>query len=353
VLIKQLGGTIKIAEQLGTSLTEEQFLALLLNELKTIQGKIHFGMSLHTEEQSFVQHNPNKLKAWGLFLKKTLKEQKYSVRYVENREQILSSVSVEKNGLTKRGREFLLYVRKDGLYDVAKTIVVQPFEAWGNRDFGRPGRDDVSGMLPPKLALMMINLLQLKKQKNLLDPFCGSGTILTEALQIGYEHVFGSDNSIKAVEDAEKNISWTLKNLSLQEHETRTAKTFLSNVSELSEKLITNNFSSIHGIVTEPYLGKPLTGRETKIVLEQQAAALKTLYLEAFEQFSKILPSGGRVVFIIPRFRFHKEWVRIKCIEEIKKSGFKIVPLLPESEFILYARANQYVGREVWRFEKM
>ena len=35
---------------------------------------------------------------------------------------------------------------------------MQDFEQWGARDYGRPSRDAVRGMLPPKLARMMVNL---------------------------------------------------------------------------------------------------------------------------------------------------------------------------------------------------
>src|SRR5205823_3602162 len=85
---------------------------------------------------------------------------------------------------------------------------VQPFEQFSARDFGRPGRDDLSGMLPPKLAIIMINLAANDTISVLLDPFCGSGTILSEALLLGYKNLIGSDISEKAVADTKTNLDW-------------------------------------------------------------------------------------------------------------------------------------------------
>ena len=86
---------------------------------------------------------------------------------------------------------------------------MQPFKDLSRLDFGRPARDDFSGMLPPKLAQIMINLAQVQNPEALIiDPFCGSGTILSEALLMGYKDLLGSDISPKAIADTYKNISW-------------------------------------------------------------------------------------------------------------------------------------------------
>ena len=57
---------------------------------------------------------------------------------------------------------------------LGQTLVVQPFKVLSKRDFGRPARDDHSGMLPPKLAQIMINLARRNDDistKTILDPF--------------------------------------------------------------------------------------------------------------------------------------------------------------------------------------
>jgi tRNA G10 N-methylase Trm11 len=349
-LINRLGGTIKIAKELYSSIAEDELYKIIIDELLTIPGKIHFGISLYSNNLASGEDEQKKIKRWAESVKNSLKGQGRSVRYVANREPRLSSVTVVKNGLTKKGREFIIQTEKNNLFSIAVTQAVQPFEEWGKRDFGRPGRDDKSGMLPPKLALMMINVSGIQKpEQTLLDPFCGSGTILTEALLLGYQTIIGTDISSKAIEDTQKNIDWAKHTLNIANVSSSSPTIFQHDITTLSQKI---SDSSIDTIVTEPYLGKPLHGRETKQQLEEQATELKKLYLAAFQEFHKLLKPHGRVVIVIPCFKFKKEWIRITCIEEIKKSGFKIVPLLSGLDSVLYARPNQYVGREIWRFEK-
>ena len=49
----------------------------------------------------------------------------------------------------------------------------------------------------------------LKNEKGLiLDPFCGSGTVLQEALLMGFTQVAGTDLSPKAITDTKENIAW-------------------------------------------------------------------------------------------------------------------------------------------------
>lgn len=353
-LIKQLGGTIKIAKEMVRSITEEELKKLIIEELsrrngrdpdspsgKKVEGKINFGLSFYASAKIEVKE----IKNLGLQIKKSLKTQGYSVRYVENKEAALSSVTVEKNGLTGRGREFLIL--KDGQkLSLAKTEAVQPFEEFGARDFGRPGRNDVSGMLPPKLAMIMINLAQAPKDGTLLDPFCGSGTIISESLLLGYKNIIGSDITEKSVADTKLNIDWTGQRYGLKTDE---LKIFQSDIKDIGGRIANQ---SIDAIVTEPYLGAPLKGSESRQILQSQANELRALYIEAFKQFCSLLKPAGAVVFIIPRFKFKNDWITIDCKKDIELLGFKHISFLEQYPHLLYARPNQRVGREIWKFEK-
>jgi hypothetical protein len=48
ILMPHLGGTIKIAEEISTNLTEEELLHTMVEELKKTDGKIIFGMSMYS-----------------------------------------------------------------------------------------------------------------------------------------------------------------------------------------------------------------------------------------------------------------------------------------------------------------
>ncbi len=341
-LINELGGTVKIGVEMGENLNKEELIKKIIDELKTINGKINFGISLYNDEKYQIPDIRN----FGLLIKKQLKMANLSVRYVPNKEPVLSSATVFHNKLTDRGREFLITTNKEKInnFNLAKTLAVQPFEQFSQRDFGRPGRDDKSGMLPPKLAMMMINLSKTTTNNILLDPFCGSGTILTEAILLGYNKLIGSDNSEKAITDTKKNVQWIISNNQCQ---TPDVEYYTTDIKEISKKI---KPSSVDAVITEPYLGRPLTGKENKEQLEQQITALTQLYLEAFKQFKKIIKPKGKIIFIIPRFKFKNEWLTFNIELEIKKLGFLSQPFLNSHKYLAYFRHNQLVGREIRQF---
>lgn len=344
-LINKIGGTIKIARGIGNDLTEKKLFEVITDDLKQHNGKIIFGISYHGQKTGNAA-------TFGKKIKLELKNEGLSVRHVFNNEPILSSVSVQKNGLLRKGGDFLILECTNGNFDVAKTLAVQPFENFGERDYGRPGRDDKSGMLPPKLAMIMINLAQTKKDDFILDPFCGSGTIITEAWLLGYKNLIGSDISAKAIEDTKKNIEWQTKISNIQ-YPILDIKIFNIDATKLSTKL---QNASVNAIITEPLLGKPLRGNETETELIDQANELRMLYVAAFKEFYKILKPKGKVIFIIPQFKHRNGWVKIDMINEIKKLGFSSKPLLQYQQktfFSLpYWRSNQFVKREIFCFEK-
>lgn len=324
-IMEQLGGTIKVAEFISSE-TSTKAIGDSLNELQP-EGKIQFSLS------------GNNARDLALEVKKYLKELDRSVRYVEakNTATILHNNLVEKQGD--------LTFTKHGLFI---TRGIQPIEEWGERDFGRPGRDSRSGMLPPKLARIMINLTAADTTGTILDPFCGSGTILTEAMSLGFAHIVGSDTSEKALDDTRKNIEW-MKSQIIDTKPT-TPKLILSAAGELHGKIAPN---SIDAIAAEPYMGKPLRGTEDKSLLQKQANELKEMYVNAFKSFSKILKPGASIVFIIPRFLSDKTWIRIDCLERIQDLGFSLERLTSTEPFILYSRPGQFVGREIWKFKKI
>ena len=110
----------------------------------------------------------------------------------------------------------------------------------------------------------MINLADAPFASKILDAFCGSGTILTEAIAMGYKNIFGSDLSERAIEDTETNIQWYLQEKNLNDIK---YKLFLSDAANLDNVIEKN---SIQAIISEPYMGKPLHGNEGKIYILKQ-----------------------------------------------------------------------------------
>ena len=323
VLMYELGGTIKIAQELPSSAqSPEKTLASYLNESQS--GKITFSLS------------GKDAKKIALATKKLLKHDGRSVRYVE----IKNTATILHNNLVEKQSDCVIV--GDTLFI---TQAIQPIEDLGKRDFERPGRDSKSGMLPPKLAKMMINISAAQKDTTILDPFCGSGTIATEAILMGYAKIFATDISEKAIDDTKKNIAWLHK-----EYPENTGNIEICKQTEVETLAQHIPENSVDAIITEPYMGKPLFGNEPIEFLSGQNDYLTTLYSSAFASFKKVLKKDGIVVFIIPQFNTKNGWIYINCLDQIKKAGFTPTPLSKKSESILYHRPNQHVGRRIWRF---
>jgi tRNA G10 N-methylase Trm11 len=284
----------------------------------------------------------------GLSVKKILKENGVSCRLVTSKEKTLSSVVVEQNKLTRQGIEIVLIEEANTLY-LGYTEAVQPFKELSFRDFGRPERDDKSGMIPPKLAQIMLNLSgKISEGSVILDPFCGSGTILMEAALMGVKKIFGSDISEKAISDTKINFNWLGEKIPNLQSQISNLKLFNISADQISSKI---NVSSIDAIITEPYLG-PQRGNpdpvKTKIELEK-------LYSSTLNDFKKILKSDGRVVMIFP-VRAEGERPDFHFLNP-NLDGWQVINPLPENlqsilhttrrGTIVYGRAGQKVWREI------
>ncbi len=100
--------------------------------------------------------------------------------------------------LAEKGLVFCWLEQSPGQYLFGIAVGQQSIEAYSERDYGKPSRSMLRGMLPPKLAQIMINGAGIQAQDMLWDPFCGTGTILIEAALLN-KTVLGSDKDKAAV----------------------------------------------------------------------------------------------------------------------------------------------------------
>lgn len=350
-IIKKIGGIIKfglIHNEL-TSLATQDILksVAVFTKPEKIETKFKFGISFYGQAKI-------NLKVLGMEFKKLLKQSGINSRWVISREPTLSSVVVEQNDLTTdRGAEIIIIQFNRKLL-LGKTLAVQPFKELSFRDYGRPARDDRSGMLPPKLAQIMLNLSGANLDHTILDPFCGSGTILTEAMLMGYQKVIGADISNKAIQDTKTNIAWTQKNYDLPwPIGGANYKLHLADATQISKQLQPN---SIDAIITEPYLGPQRGGFEIDKIIKE----LEQLYSKSLIEFKKILKPGGKIVMVWPLFSARQKnyWLNPDL------AGLKIINPLPENlqkniflkltnrNTIVYGRELQKVWREIVILEK-
>ena len=333
------------------------FIANLIVQ-KNPTGKINFGIShysldgRHSKDKSFFK--------LGVTVKKALKEHGISSRLVTSKEKNLSAVIVKTNKLLTSGVEICL-VESRGKYLIGITDWVQPFEEYSRRDYGRPARDMKRGMLPPKLARMMVNLSN-HQSKILLDPFCGSGTILMEAALLGgFDLIIGSDKDEKAIADTKTNLDWLAREFGVDISNIRLIQ---SRAEKIHEALSARPeqwpkaFGRVDSVVTEPYLGPPLSGRESSNQIKRTIEELKKLYIDSFQSLARIIKKDGRVVVALPLIRYDGEMMPVRIIPDLIKLGFELIDPLPASMpqkmkqyslqgGIVYGREDQRVWREI------
>ena len=339
-LQNRLGGTIKIGSIIGSlaKWNKDEAADLIRSMMPSSEGRIEFGVS------GYGSHLSRNVEPLGLEVKKKLKEEGLSCRLVTSREATLSSVVIAKNHLLTSGGEYVLieappttsHPTQPPLGDgrspdrgsilIGQTETIQDFESWSERDFGRPARDAKSGMLPPKLARLMINLSGVDPRgASVLDPFCGSGTILMESAVLGFAKIFGSDISPKAIKDTDKNMRWVFE----KAHAPKTiVSTEVSPAAELSLD------EQVDLVVTEPFLGPPQRGGESKAQLIMVKNELMGMYLESFANIRELMKPGAKLVVAFPIFQG-------QSVMSKPLPGFE-----PQERFV-YERSGQRVVREI------
>lgn len=344
----RLGGTQKLGVIVGSMPTWNQdelatFLAADL--LSTVEsGKVSFGFSVYDMGNASASSDARRsTQSLGIETKKRLREAERSARYVISKSPTLSSIIIRTNHLLDRGAEYCFFMTPNEII-IGRTVTVQDAEAWSTRDFGRPRRNAKQGMLPPKLSRMMLNLSGVDlSAATVLDPFCGSGTILMEAALLGAKNLIGSDINDEAAADSEENLTW----LEAQGVDVPPAQLIGASAQTVAQHI---DPASVDLVVTETYLGRPRKGTETKKEVDDAIAYVANLYHEAFTALLPTLKPGATLVIASPVHTFEGKDITFDARAILEPIGYTHSPL--PFEPILYRHNDQLVGRRIWRFTK-
>ncbi len=348
----RLGGTVKIGQILRRS-APATYQRDLLTEIEAYlhesDGR-HLGLSFYGQTLSAGQRNRVSLK-----LKRKLQAHGRRVRFVFAEQPVLSSVVVSSQ-LLKRGREFSLIGCGNELL-IGYTLTCQPWRQWSHYDYGRPERDPERGMLPPKLARMMLNLADCDAKTEVLDPFCGIGTVLQEARRIGVARAIGFDRDPLAIQATLANMAWLehqpLANLPAVE----VARLPLEDVTgQLPHKVAT--------IVTEGNLGPaalPRMSPNDRLIAFRQLQQDYGRWVKILQML--ILPQG-RIVLALPVLL--KPLATIDIGQLVQTTKLKLEDLVPimwqhhpawqgqsAAHQITYARPGQIIGRQIIRLGRL
>ncbi|MDD2786313.1 MAG: DNA methyltransferase [Patescibacteria group bacterium] len=346
VLMSQLGGVIK----LGDVILESKGLDLKVADIAKLASSKQEITGLEFGWTSFGGNGKERkvFEKYPLHIKRALKDLGWKVRWVSGEGgQPLSPAAVAKCHLTEQpNADFCLMLDKGKTF-LGRTTNVQDADAWSLRDYGRPCRDDINGMLPPKLARMMVNLAQTPDGGTLLDPFCGSGTILMEAaLATSRTKIIGSDIDERQTDDTSGNLEWLLnKNILSQDDETR-FKVFTSDVKEVGHYL---SPKSIDAVVTEGWLGPALRGRESLGEIQKNASQITQLWKDALAALKPLMKKDGRIVAIFPSYKVGSQIIATDSDIDFASLGFALedLPANLRQMDMYYERTGQHLRRNV------
>ncbi|MBR3180235.1 hypothetical protein IKF57_01750 [Candidatus Saccharibacteria bacterium] len=339
--INKLGGSLKLAVQLDSSPLE------YLRSLP--DGKLTIGVSDYSKNASKKSATTEALK-----LKKILVRHGRSVRVVENKDAILSTATSLHNGLSgKNDRKCELIKYNTEWF---RVVGVQDIDAYARRDQARPARDAKVGMLPPKLAQILINLCgPLPEGSTILDPFCGTGVVLQEALLMGYR-TYGTDISEKMVAYSERNLKWLFSehgeerraSLSEPHNDGRERKREEKSPFQVSvgDATIFHWSRPIDAVACEGYLGQPMSQIPSEIKLKEQQQECGSIVLGFLKNLSTQIKSGTPVVIAVPAWlRQDGTYSRLKILDEIENMGYNVSKTSRDG--LIYHRENQIVARDI------
>ena len=339
--INRLGGSLKLGRFFDTDFSKlAKFLATAHPE-----GKITLGISDFSK-----QKKSGLAKQKSMELKRNLARMGRSARVITSNEPEISSATAHHNQLGEKAGCFEIFLIDREIY---LSLGTQNITAYTERDQARPARDAKVGMLPPKLAQILINLCgKLPEEARVLDPFCGTGVVLQEAAIMGYVP-YGTDLNERMVEYSKKNLSWLFNE--------RNQKRFkiLPDLIQKKDQIIeaisvgdATNFTwegKIDAVAFEGYLGAPMSKPPVDIKFKTEKAKCREIAVGFLKNITPQIKSGTPVVMALPAWlRENGKYAGLNILDEIQEMGYNFEKFqdLSQSD-LLYYREGQIVAREI------
>jgi tRNA G10 N-methylase Trm11 len=333
-LFERLGGFIKFGELIDVE--DKDILESLAAKEPKIHGVSAYGDWQDNEARGHATHLNNRLKEY--FATKGLK-----TRFVGDGDAVLSSGSIVGNDLLEKGFEIVILKNKEERMDTGITLMVQDIESFTQRDMEKPAIDTEMGMLPPKLARMMVNLAALPAGATVWDPFCGSGVIPMESILLGY-NVLASDISEKAVSDTEKNIHWLGENYDVGDRKYNVFQHDMTQEHRRTEHRLRQ--TELDGIVFEPYMGPPQLKRIHPAKAAKLVDRVTLLLKQAFERFEYIGNKDLIVVAVVPSYLTYNGWLTPTYMKFLSKK-WKILNKKIGNDGLHWKRSNSIITRNL------
>lgn len=305
------------------------------------EGKVTLGISAY----GFKNVTVRDIQKTGIILKQKLRQQSVSLRLVPNTEAALNTATSHHNklGLSPNKVELLIVRGSNGTTIIAESVGAQNITALAARDQARPYTDAFVGMLPPKLARMMVNLALSTSKRNsssiVLDPFCGTGVVLQEALLLGYS-TYGTDLSEKMVDYSNKNLQWLDAKFHFQDN----------NFAIEQGDAMTHHWQQpIDAVACEAYLGQPFSAPPSPAKLTEVRGNCNHIISSFLRNIGEQITPGTPLCVAVPAWRDTEgRFTHLPLVNDLKKLGYVRHQFTTVSDNdLLYYRENQVVAREL------
>jgi tRNA G10 N-methylase Trm11 len=324
-VIEKLGGTIKI----GKAITKFSGKKALLDELKKlnfydgVENKLKFGLTVYPEDDILFRDAREILESY-------FKNERIRALFKKPENTPASSMKVDLEFfIVKLGKNYH-FGKIEGVYDSKDAEF---------RDMHRPFRRSELA-ISPRLAKILINFSEATENSVLLDPFCGVGTILQEAM-LQNINVIGADIDSGIIENCKRNMLWLGLNYPANKASYRI---FTSNAIDLPGIIK----EKVDAIASEPFLIPLITYTPKDTEARKMIAKAKETYIKTLNELRTILKDGGRIALSLPVMKARESMVHVNIDEVCMETGLKLIAG-PLSE----AREGQRVERELIILEKV
>jgi tRNA G10 N-methylase Trm11 len=287
--------------------------------LEKTTRKHFFGVSVYCADRS-LRGSSNRIHRFvGSSIKRELAEEGFKSDFMgfsrDRQFPQLTHVEVLKKGLVDKRAEVLFCVGREQTLIATTTAVHDPFE-FQKRDVGKPVERRIFAM-PPRLARIMMNLASCTSGKTLLDPFCGVGTILQEALLSG-ARVVGVDLNPWCVKAARENLEWLMIEYGIKDSD--------FTILQGDARRLSSRVRDIDCIATEPDLGPALRDVPTDAYAARIITKLEPLYFGFFEDAFDLLKTDGKLAVVTPYFQTRSgKPIMTRFDQKAEEIGFKQV----------------------------
>lgn len=329
-----LGGSVRAFEILEDDLQIFDILPAIKSYISNhAENGKKMKLAFFAQHPAFAKRNFMK---WMQEIKSFSKTKNISLRVANRGDQNLDCNAVDKEKLLQDGNAEFAIAEKNEKFVLMRTIAVQEVWKFITRDIKKPVRDMQVGMMPPKLARMMINLARTNGvlPSSLYDPFCGTGTVLIEAMDLKIP-VMGSDLSEKMVEASTANTSWFSSVVQVE-----APKVFQKDATERCSYSQLSLFLPHTTVVSEGYLGHIYSTPLTDDQIKKEVSLLLPLYTK-FLQSMTINTALSTFVFGFPF------WKTQKGKYSLFAQLFENTPEWKSIKTFRYIRDDQVVGREI------